>query len=481
MSDETRRIIIKKGAGVPTIPTSNDHRDGSWLATDIYEGEFYLNTLTGEVYTNAGGVITNLTNITTASTNKVQHQVKLAENITKGQAGYVSGSNGTNMLLSKADNTTDSMSSKTMGLVDATGVTNDFVNIVTEGLLSSLNTNSATIGDPVWLGTSGNLLYGVANKPVAPAHMVFLGIVTRVSATNGEIFVKVQNGFELEELHNVLIVSETDKDLLYYDQASSLWKNATISEILGYTPSQSYDIPEIKPNETFRGVEFSNNSTTVTTSGGVTMSTSASTLAQSVASTNYATKQIRLRYAASVVSTGRYTGTRGSALLWYIGGGFRYICDVHISDSAYGSGCRQFYGLQGSTADLTYSDTVLVSSLINCIGVGSDSADVNLQVFYNDGTGTASKIDLGANFPANRTSGAAMTTVYSIEIYNPNGSNTVYYKVINKETGATARGTLTTDLPTTTQGLNFFASRCMGTAITNTGQFDLLKMGVFSL
>ena len=98
--------------------------------------------------------------------------------MTKGQAGYVSGSNGTNMLLSKADNTTDAMSSKTMGLVDATGVTNDFVNIVTEGLLSSLNTNSATIGDPVWLGTSGNLLYGVANKPVAPAHMVFLGIVT---------------------------------------------------------------------------------------------------------------------------------------------------------------------------------------------------------------------------------------------------------------------------------------------------------------
>lgn len=211
------------------------------------------------------------------------------------------------------------------------------------------------------------------------------------------------------------------------------------------------------------------------------MSTSASTLAQSVASTNYATKQIRLRYAATVVSTGRYTGTRGSGLLWYIGGGFRYVCDVHISDSAYGSGCRQFYGLQGSTADLTYTDTVLVNSLINCIGVGSEAADTNLQVFYNDGTGTASKIDLGANFPANRTAGSAMTTVYSIEIYNNSGSNTVYYKVINKETGSTARGTLTTDLPATTQGLNFFASRCMGTAITNTGQFDLLKMGVFSL
>ena len=480
MSDLTARIIIKKGEGTPTIPTSSDHRDGSWLSTDIYEGEIYIDTITGQVYVN-NGTITNLSNITTASTIKVQHEVKLAENINKGQAVYVSGANGTNMLVSKASNTTESTSSKTMGLIDTTGVTNAFVNVITEGLLSGLNTNSATIGDAVWLGTSGNLVYGLASKPVAPAHMVFIGIVTRVSATNGEIFVKVQNGFELEELHNVLLVAEADKDLLYYENSSSLWKNATISEILGYTPAQGYDIPEVKSNEIFRGVEFSNNSTTVITSGGVTMSTTSSVLAQAVASTNYATKQIRLRYGATVVSAGRYTGTRGSALLFYVGGGFRFICDVHISDAAFGSGCRQFYGLQGSTADLTYTDTILVNSLLNCIGVGSEAADTNLQVFYNDGTGTASKIDLGANFPANRTAGAAMTTVYSIEIYNPNGTNTIYYKVINKETGSTARGTLTTDLPATTQGLNFFASRCMGAGVTNTGQFDLLKLGVYSI
>ena len=60
MSDETRRIIIKKGAGVPTIPTSVDHRDGSWLATDIYEGEFYLDTANNQVYTNINGVATSL-------------------------------------------------------------------------------------------------------------------------------------------------------------------------------------------------------------------------------------------------------------------------------------------------------------------------------------------------------------------------------------------------------------------------------------
>ena len=60
MSDETRRIIIKKGAGTPTIPTSPDHRDGSWISTDIYEGEFYLDTANNQVYTNINGVVTSL-------------------------------------------------------------------------------------------------------------------------------------------------------------------------------------------------------------------------------------------------------------------------------------------------------------------------------------------------------------------------------------------------------------------------------------
>lgn len=168
------------------------------------------------------------------STSTVQHQVKLGENINKGQAVYVSSANGTNMIVSKASNTTEATSSKTMGLIDATGVTNDFVNVITEGLLSGLDTSAANAaGDPVWLGSSGNLLYGLANKPYAPLHLVFIGIVTRKNASNGEIFVKVQNGFELDELHNVQATSPTLNDTLYYDNSSSpgQWKTAQVTAI----------------------------------------------------------------------------------------------------------------------------------------------------------------------------------------------------------------------------------------------------------
>lgn len=55
--DQSARMIIKRGSGVPTIPVSADHRNGDWIATDIYEGEFYQDTDTGLVYQRNGGTI----------------------------------------------------------------------------------------------------------------------------------------------------------------------------------------------------------------------------------------------------------------------------------------------------------------------------------------------------------------------------------------------------------------------------------------
>lgn len=250
-----------------------------------------------------------------------------------------------------------------------------------------------------------------------------------------------------------------------------------------YWSEDALDMLYLKPSEIFRGFTYNNNSTTVQTDGGLTASATASTLAQSVASTNLATKQIRLRYYASVVSAGRYTGLRGSALLWYIHGGFKFVCDFNISDTAFSANCQQFYGLAGQTADLAYGGVsgTLVSTLTNIVGVGSEVNDTNLQIFYNDATGTASKINLGASFPANRTAGAEVTTVYSVILVNQPMSTSVVYRVVNNETGAIATGTISTDLPATSQGLNLFASRCMSTSsVTGSGQFDLMKLGVYS-
>lgn len=60
--DEKKRQVIKRGAGVPTIPVSTDHRNGDWIDTDIYEGELYMNTNTGQTYTRIGSTIVTADN-----------------------------------------------------------------------------------------------------------------------------------------------------------------------------------------------------------------------------------------------------------------------------------------------------------------------------------------------------------------------------------------------------------------------------------
>ena len=429
--------------------------------------------------------------------------------IGKTKVVYISGATGQKPNITLADASLEISASKTIGITRNSIAHNTDGYVITHGTIHDINTSGFTDGDVLWLSeTAGEIVNVVPNEP---AHAVFIGYVAYSHPTAGKIILHIQNGYELNELHGVSVSSEANNDFLTYETSSGLWKNKQInSSSVGLgnvlnvdatnpaniTQTASYRfttdtekalwnsanfIPYMKGNETFRGVNYSNNSTTEVTSGGITIANTASMIARSVSSANYATEQIRKGFYGSTVSAGRYTGSRGSALLFYLGGGFKYVCDVYISDTAFGSGCRQFYGMQGATTDLAYSDSILVSSLINCIGVGSDSADANLQVFHNDGTGTATKIDLGANFPANRTAGSAMTTVYSIELFNASNSSSVLYRVVNKETGNSVQGTVSTNLPLGTQGLNFFASRCMGAGVTNTGQFDLLILGVYSL
>jgi hypothetical protein len=170
-------------------------------------------------------------------TSTVKHAVKAGVALTKGQAVYVTGADGTNMIVGKASNASEATSSKTMGLIESNLSQNGQGVVITEGLLAGLDTTGATnAGDPVWLGVDGNLIYGLTNKPYAPAHLVFIGIVTRINANNGEIFVKVQNGFELREIHDVDLITTTPINGHILGYNGTLWVNKTIAGWLGYTP-----------------------------------------------------------------------------------------------------------------------------------------------------------------------------------------------------------------------------------------------------
>lgn len=190
----------------------------------------------------------------------VQNAVKAGVAINKGQAVYVTGADGTNIIVGLASYVSEATSSKTLGLLDATVAANGFANVVQIGRLAGLNIQGAVSeGDPVWLGPDGNLIYGLTNKPYAPLHLVFIGIVTRVNANNGEIFVNVQNGFELNEIHDVDIKTNVpiNGDVLGYD--GTLWVNKTIAGWLGYTPANDANVVHKTGAETITGTKTFNN------------------------------------------------------------------------------------------------------------------------------------------------------------------------------------------------------------------------------
>ena len=162
--------------------------------------------------------------------------------INKGQVVYAFGASGDRMSVKLANNTGDATSAKTIGLVFSTSIAaNGTGFIITQGVIQNLNLGAYNAGDTLYLGaTPGSF---TATKPYAPNHLVYVGIVERANAGNGQIYVRCVNGYEMDELHDVQSQGAVNKDVLYRDTTVSpnLWKPASISTVLGYTPPRTYN------------------------------------------------------------------------------------------------------------------------------------------------------------------------------------------------------------------------------------------------
>ena len=194
-------------------------------------------------FPDTSGYVAITTNATGSAAN-VEIYAKATTTIPRGGIVYISGASGANKLISLAQANTEPLSSKTIGVSIQALATNGFGYVMTEGDLTGLGINLGSghgveEGDPIWLSptTAGGMVFGVANKPSAPDHMVFIGYVLRINGnTLDEIYVKIQNGYALEELHNVAISSPANKQVLAFDSATGLWKNQNAS-ISGNTTS----------------------------------------------------------------------------------------------------------------------------------------------------------------------------------------------------------------------------------------------------
>jgi hypothetical protein len=149
-----------------------------------------------------------------------------ATTLNKGEIVYVFGAQGNRLSVKRALATSDLTSAATIGMVIETIASgaNGFVQTV--GVVNKLNTTGLTAGLPIYLSAVTAGAY-TQTAPTAPDHLVTLGYVERVDNTVGSIYVKVDNGYELNELHNVYITGATGGDVLVYN--GTYWTNSIIS------------------------------------------------------------------------------------------------------------------------------------------------------------------------------------------------------------------------------------------------------------
>ena len=196
---------------------------------------------------------------------------------------------------------------------------------------------------------------------------------------------------------------------------------------------------------------------------GLVISATGTATAENVATTNLHNYMRRRSWRVTTASATAVAGIRGGALQFTVGGpsaglgGFHMVWRWGPATGVSNGSHRAFVGMRNSTAAPT---DVNPSTQTNICGMGYDAADSNVQFMHNDGTGTATKIDLGAAFPKPN---ADLSSVYELALFaRPGTISSLSYEVTNLVTGAVATGTVTTDLPTTTTLINPYGYMSVG-------------------
>lgn len=208
--------------------------------------------------------------------------------------------------------------------------------------------------------------------------------------------------------------------------------------------------PDIVVNLQYIPITFGvNNITGVGMSGTVSNTSSISYVA-----TNSFTQTPQMRLGTTTANT--FGQTRSTSAIFQAGAGLKYSGQFGVHTA--GANMRVMVGFYASG----FNGANDPSNAANAFFVGKDSGDTNLQIMHNDGAGTCTKIDLGANFPAN----TSQVDHYYVELTIATGGASATYYVKRINTGDEASGSIATDLPTTNVGMFAGQWGCTGATAT---------------
>lgn len=231
---------------------------GRLLWNDV-DGTVQLGLKGGVVKTEIGqGLVTRVVNKTVPNIDLLASDYQVV---------VVAGAQGQRLSIKLALANNDANSAGTLGFVAENINKNQEGFIVTVGLLKNINTTGNLQGE-TW--NDGDILYlspisagTITNiKPQAPQHTVIVGYVEYSHPNNGKIYVKIDNGYELDELHNVRISGETNNQVLSYDSGQSVWVNRTLPNPIYSSASSGTVVTNTNTNTFSKALLVSANSYT---------------------------------------------------------------------------------------------------------------------------------------------------------------------------------------------------------------------------
>ena len=234
------------------------------------------------------------------------------------------GAQGQRLAVVLAQGNNENNSTEVIGLVTETINSNQEGFVTAFGEVKNINTTGSLQGE-TWV--DGDILYlsdtipGQLTKvrPIAPNHAVTVGYVTYAHVNNGKIYMAIDTGYELGELHNVYAPSPTANQSIYWNVANSRYQLNTIGGILGYTPADAATTLTINGTTYDLSANRTWNVGTVTSVAALTLGTSGTDLSSSVA-TGTTTPVITLNVpTASAANRGALSATDWSTFNTKVG------------------------------------------------------------------------------------------------------------------------------------------------------------------
>lgn len=192
------------------------------------DGKFDDPTGTTSQYIRGDGSLATFPTATTADKLITEVYNKTGATLTKGTVVYINGTQGNLPAVTKAIANSDATSAQTFGIVqsDILNMSNGYV--VVAGKIYDLDTSAYADGTQLYLSGTTAGTY-TSTKQYAPIHLVYVGVVVRSHPTQGIIEVKIQNGYEADEIHDFAVHNPINNDGIFYNSSNQLWEKKNIS------------------------------------------------------------------------------------------------------------------------------------------------------------------------------------------------------------------------------------------------------------